>query len=171
MIVIAIRRKHIIHAQAIYIVNNVLLPKLEDHHLESEEIFRPVIKEVKHKTQLPSNCHNNILHYSAQDKLKNLCRNQVGMQITEFLVALNFKSKQADILKIRLKKAQLKLNITTCILLMESDITVLNKIQNNHAYNVMRKAHDYLFKFQPLAESKEWEVQVIGSSVRNFIYQ
>ncbi|GBB88930.1 hypothetical protein RclHR1_15540009 [Rhizophagus clarus] len=35
----------------------------------------------------------------------------------------------------------------------------------------MRKAHDYLFKLQLLAESEKWEVQIIGSSVRNFVYQ
>ncbi|GES77624.1 hypothetical protein GLOIN_2v1485023 [Rhizophagus clarus] len=129
------------------------------------------MKEVKHKTRLPSNCHDNIFLHSAQGKLKNLWRNQVGAQITEFLVALNSKSKQADILKMRLKKMQLKLNITTCILLIEPDVTVSNKIQNNHAYNVMRKAHDYLFKFQLLVESEEWEVQIIDPSVRNFVYQ
>ncbi|GBB94376.1 hypothetical protein RclHR1_23430001 [Rhizophagus clarus] len=174
----AIRRKHITHAQAIYIVNTILLPRLE-YRLKItiwedgkyEEIFRPVMKEVKYKTRLPSNCHDNILLHSAQGKLKNLWRNQVGAQITEFLVTLNSKSKQADILKMRLKKAQLKLNITTCILLMEPDVTVPNKIQNNYAYNVMRKAHDYLFKFQPLAESEEWEIQIIGPSIRNFVYQ
>ncbi|GES95992.1 hypothetical protein GLOIN_2v1485023 [Rhizophagus clarus] len=171
-------RKHITHAQAIYIVNTILLPRLE-YRLKItiwedgkyEEIFRPVMKEVKYKTRLPSNCHDNILLHSAQGKLKNLWRNQVGAQITEFLVTLNSKSKQADILKMRLKKAQLKLNITTCILLMEPDVTVPNKIQNNYAYNVMRKAHDYLFKFQPLAESEEWEIQIIGPSIRNFVYQ
>ncbi|GBB97388.1 hypothetical protein RclHR1_29830003 [Rhizophagus clarus] len=124
------------------------------------------MKEVKHKTRLPSNCHDNIFLHSAQGKLKNLWRNQVGAQITEFLVALNSKSKQADILKMRLKKMQLKLNITTCILLIEPDVTVSNKIQNNHAYNVMRKAHDYLFKFQLLVESEEWEVQIIDPSLQ-----
>ncbi|GBB85062.1 hypothetical protein RclHR1_11630004 [Rhizophagus clarus] len=177
-IVMTIRRKYITHVQAIYIVNTVLLPRLE-YRLNTtiwedgkyEKIFRPVMKEVKHKTRFPSNCHDNILFYSAQGKLKNLWRNQVGAQITEFLVALNSKSKQADILKMRLKKAQLKLNITICILLMKPDVTVPNKIQNNHAYNIMRKAHDYLFKFQPLTESEEWEIQIIGPSTGRYTIQ
>ncbi|PKC11177.1 hypothetical protein RhiirA5_397681 [Rhizophagus irregularis] len=51
------------------------------------------------------------------------------------------------------------------------DVTVLNKIPNNHAYNVMRKAHDYLFKFQPLTDNEEWDIPLIGPNVRNFVYQ
>ncbi|CAB4400585.1 unnamed protein product [Rhizophagus irregularis] len=69
-----------------------------------EEIFKPIMKVVKHKTQLPINCHDNILLHSAQGNLKNLWRNQIAVQITEFLVALNSQSKQADMLKMRLKK-------------------------------------------------------------------
>jgi hypothetical protein len=53
---------------------------------------------------------------------------------------------------------------------MEPDVTVPNKMPNNHAYNVMRKAHDYLFRFQPLTENEEWEIPLIGPSVKNFVY-
>jgi hypothetical protein len=119
----AIRCKYITHAQTIYIINTVLLPRLK-YRLKTtiwedkkyEETFRPVMKVVKHKEWLPTNCHDNILLHSAQGKLKNLWRNQIAVQITEFLVALNSQTKQADMLKMRLKKAQLMLNITTCIL-------------------------------------------------------
>ncbi|GES89606.1 Down syndrome cell adhesion molecule-like protein Dscam2 [Rhizophagus clarus] len=174
----AIRRKHITHAQAIYIVNAVLLPRLE-YRLKTtiweekkyEEIFRPVMKVIKHKARLPANCHDNILLHSAQGKLKNLWRNQLAAQITEFLVALNSQTKQADILKIRLKKAQLTLNITSCILTNDPDVTVPNKILNNHTYNVVRKAHDYFFKFHPLTENEEWNIPIIGPSVRDFVYE
>ncbi|GET56608.1 reverse transcriptase family protein [Rhizophagus irregularis DAOM 181602=DAOM 197198] len=177
-IVGAIRHKHITHAQAIYIINTVLLPRLE-YRLKTtvwedkkyEEIFKPVMQTIKHKTRLPSNCHDNILLHSAQGKLKNLWRNQIAAQISEFLVTINSQSKQADVVKMRLKKAQLILNITSCILLMEPDVTVLNKMPNNHAYNVMRKAHDYLFKFQPLTDNEEWDIPLIGPNVRNFVYQ
>jgi ribonuclease HI len=136
-----------------------------------EEMFKPIMQKIKHKTRLPNNCHDNILLHSAQGKLKNLWRNQIAAQITEFLVALNSQSKQADVIKMRLKKAQLTLNITSCILLMEPDVTVPNKLPNNHAYNVLRKAHDYLFKFQPLTESEEWDIPLIGPNVRNFVYK
>ncbi|CAB4496321.1 unnamed protein product [Rhizophagus irregularis] len=174
----AIRRKHITHMQAIYIINTVLLPRLE-YRLKTtiwedkkyEEIYKPIMKVVKHKTQLPINCHNNILLHSAQENLKNLWRNQTAAQITEFLVALNSQSKQADMLKMRLKKAQLTLNITSCILMTDPDVTVPNKMLNNHAYNVIRKAHDYLFKIHPLVESEEWNIPIIGLDVRNFVYQ
>ncbi|CAG8776228.1 21506_t:CDS:1, partial [Rhizophagus irregularis] len=44
-------------------------------------------------------------------------------------------------------------------------------MSNNHAYNVMRKAHDYLFKFHPLSDNKEWDIPLIGPNVRNFVYQ
>ncbi|CAG8776233.1 21507_t:CDS:1, partial [Rhizophagus irregularis] len=54
-----------------------------------EEFFKPVMQIIKHKTRLPRNCHDNILLHSAQGKLKNLWRNQVAAQITEFLVAIN----------------------------------------------------------------------------------
>ncbi|PKY33207.1 hypothetical protein RhiirB3_394622, partial [Rhizophagus irregularis] len=104
-------------------------------------------------------------------KLKNLWRNQIAAQITEFLVALNSQTKQADMLKMRLKKAQLTLNIMSCILTIDPDVTVSNKMLNNHAYNVARKAHDYLFKFHPLTESEEWNIPIISSNVRDFIYQ
>ncbi|GES75350.1 hypothetical protein GLOIN_2v1765740 [Rhizophagus clarus] len=142
----AIRRKHIIHAQAIYIINIVLLPRLE-YRLKTtiwkdrkyEEIFKPVMKVVKYKVRLPANCHDNILLHSAQRKLKNLWRNQIATQVTEFLVVLNSQSKQADILKIRLKKVQLALNIALCIPTMDPDVTVFNKLPNNHAYNVKDK--------------------------------
>ncbi|GBB90255.1 hypothetical protein RclHR1_17140001 [Rhizophagus clarus] len=80
------------------------------------------MKVIKHKARLPANCHDNILLHSAQGKLKNLWRNQLAAQITEFLVALNSQTKQADILKMRLKKAQLTLNITSCIL--TNDLTL-----------------------------------------------
>ncbi|PKC07395.1 hypothetical protein RhiirA5_399882 [Rhizophagus irregularis] len=174
----AIRRKHITHMQAIYIINTVLLPRLE-YRLKTtiwedkkyEEIYKPIMKVVKHKTRLPINCHNNILLHSAQGNLKNLWRNQTAAQITEFLVALNSQSKQADMLKMRLKKAQLTLNITSCILMTDPDVTVPNKMLNNHAYNVIRKAHDYLFKIHPLVESEEWNIPIIGPDVRNFVYQ
>ena len=95
----------------------------------------------------------------------------MAVQITEFLVAINSQSKQADIIKMRLKKAQLILNISSCVLLMELDITVLNKMSNNHAYNVMRKAHDYLFKFHPLLDNEKWDISLIDLNVRNFVYQ
>ncbi|GBC25678.2 zinc finger BED domain-containing protein RICESLEEPER 2-like [Rhizophagus irregularis DAOM 181602=DAOM 197198] len=165
----AIRRKHITHMQAIYIINMVLLPRLE-YRLKTtiwedkkyEEIYKPIMKVVKHKTRLPINCHNNILLHSAQGNLKNLWRNQTAAQITEFLVALNSQSKQADMLKMRLKKAQLTLNITSCILMTDPDVTVPNKMLNNHAYNVIRKAHDYLFKIHPLVESEKWNIPIIG---------
>ncbi|GBC09777.1 hypothetical protein RclHR1_00910027 [Rhizophagus clarus] len=168
----AIRRKHIIHAQAIYIINIVLLPRLE-YRLKTtiwkdrkyEEIFKPVMKVVKYKVRLPANCHDNILLHSAQRKLKNLWRNQIATQVTEFLVVLNSQSKQADILKIRLKKVQLALNIALCIPTMDPDVTVFNKLPNNHAYNVVRKAHDYYFKFHPLTESEKWNILLIGPSV------
>ncbi|EXX66493.1 hypothetical protein RirG_123270 [Rhizophagus irregularis DAOM 197198w] len=101
----------------------------------------------------------------------NLWRNQTAAQITEFLVALNSQSKQADMLKMRLKKAQLTLNITSCILMTDPDVTVPNKMLNNHAYNVIRKAHDYLFKIHPLVESEKWNIPIIGPDVRNFVYQ
>ncbi|CAB5364498.1 unnamed protein product [Rhizophagus irregularis] len=174
----AIRRKHITHMQAIYIINTVLLPRLE-YRLKTtiwedkkyEEIYKPIMKVVKHKTRLPINCHNNILLHSAQGNLKNLWRNQTAAQITEFLVALNSQSKQADMLKMRLKKAQLTLNITSCILMTDPDVTVPNKMLNNHAYNVIRKAHDYLFKIHLLVESEEWNIPIIGPDVRNFVYQ
>ncbi|RGB25497.1 hypothetical protein C1646_771637 [Rhizophagus diaphanus] len=42
---------------------------------------------------------------------------------------------------------------------------------NNHAYNVMRKAHDYLFKFQPLTDNEEWDIPLIGLNVKSFVYQ
>ncbi|CAG8780194.1 20057_t:CDS:1, partial [Rhizophagus irregularis] len=71
----------------------------------------------------------------------------------------------------RLKKAQLILNISSCVLLMEPDVTVPNKMPNNHAYNVMRKAYDYLFKFHPLSDNEEWDIPLIGLNVRNFVYQ
>ncbi|EXX66343.1 hypothetical protein RirG_124710 [Rhizophagus irregularis DAOM 197198w] len=71
----------------------------------------------------------------------------------------------------RLKKAQLTLNITSCILTIDLDVTVPNKMLNNHAYNVARKAHDYLFKFHPLTESEEWNIPIIGPNVRDFVYQ
>src|SRR3954468_7786421 len=102
------------------------------------------MKVVKHKAWLPTNCHNNILLHSAQGKLKNLWRNQIATQIMEFLVALNSQMKQADMLKMRLKKAQLTLNIMSYILMIDPDVIVPNKISNNHAYNVARKAYDYL---------------------------
>jgi hypothetical protein len=54
---------------------------------------------------------------------------------------------------------------------MESDVTVPNKILNNHVYNIIRKAHDYLFRFQPLTENEEWKIPLIGPNVRNFVYQ
>ncbi|CAB4483140.1 unnamed protein product [Rhizophagus irregularis] len=136
-----------------------------------EEFFKPVMQIIKHKTRLPRNCHDNILLHSAQGKLKNLWRNQVAAQITEFLVAINSRSKQADIIKMRLKKAQLILNISSCVFLMKPDVTVSNKMSNNHAYNVMRKAHDYLFKFHPLSDNEEWDIPLIGPNVRNFVYQ
>ncbi|GBC39984.2 ribonuclease H-like domain-containing protein [Rhizophagus irregularis DAOM 181602=DAOM 197198] len=129
------------------------------------------MKVVKHKARLPTSCHDNILLHFAQGKLKNLWRNQIAAQITEFLVALNSQTKQADMLKMRLKKAQLTLNIMSCILTIDPDVTVSNKMLNNHAYNVARKAHDYLFKFYPLTESEEWNIPIISSNVRDFIYQ
>ncbi|GBC04358.1 hypothetical protein RclHR1_05640001 [Rhizophagus clarus] len=45
---------------------------------------------------------------------------------------------------------------------MDPDVTVLNKLPNNHAYNVVRKAHDYYFKFHPLTENEEWNILLIG---------
>ncbi|PKK59590.1 hypothetical protein RhiirC2_794633 [Rhizophagus irregularis] len=95
----------------------------------------------------------------------------MAAQIMEFLVAINSRSKQADIIKMRLKKAQLILNISSCVLLMEPDVTVPNKMLNNHAYNVMRKAHDYLFKFHSLSDNEEWDIPLIGLNIRNFVYQ
>ncbi|GES89835.1 ribonuclease H-like domain-containing protein [Rhizophagus clarus] len=71
----------------------------------------------------------------------------------------------------RLKKAQLTLNITSCILTNDPDVTVPNKILNNHTYNVVRKAHDYFFKFHPLTENEEWNIPIIGPSVRDFVYE
>jgi hypothetical protein len=35
----------------------------------------------------------------------------------------------------------------------------------------MRKAYDYLFKFQPLTDNEEWDIPLIGLNVRNFVYQ
>ncbi|CAG8759116.1 15500_t:CDS:2, partial [Rhizophagus irregularis] len=162
----------------IYIINTVLLPRLE-YRLKTtiwedkkyEETFRPVMKVVKHKARLPTSCHDNILLHSAQGKLKNLWRNQIAAQITELLVALNAQTKQADMLKMRLKKAQLTLNITSCILMINPDVTVPNKMLNNHAYNMARKAHDYLFKFHPLTESEEWNIPIISPNMRDFIYK
>ncbi|PKK67991.1 hypothetical protein RhiirC2_713711 [Rhizophagus irregularis] len=68
----AIRRKRITYVQAIYIINAVLLPRLE-YKLKTtiwedkkyEEIFRPVMKVVKHKARLPVKCHDNILLHLA----------------------------------------------------------------------------------------------------------
>ncbi|PKC60868.1 hypothetical protein RhiirA1_444707 [Rhizophagus irregularis] len=129
------------------------------------------MKVVKHKVRLPTSCHDNILLHSAQGKLKNLWRNQIAAQITELLVALNAQTKQADMLKMRLKKVQLTLNITSCILMINPDVTVPNKMLNNHAYNMARKAHDYLFKFHPLTESEEWNIPIISPNMRDFIYK
>ncbi|CAB4375565.1 unnamed protein product [Rhizophagus irregularis] len=54
---------------------------------------------------------------------------------------------------------------------MEPNVTVPNKIPNNHAYNVMRKAYDYLFKFHPLSNNEEWDIPLIDPNIRNFVYQ
>ncbi|PKC01007.1 hypothetical protein RhiirA5_427386 [Rhizophagus irregularis] len=85
--------------------------------------------------------------------------------------SFNAQTKQADILKMRLKKAQLTLNIMSYILTINPDVTVPNKMSNNHVYNMARKAHDYLFKFHLLTESEEWNILIISPNVKVFIYQ
>jgi hypothetical protein len=54
---------------------------------------------------------------------------------------------------------------------MKLDVTIPNKMLNNHAYHIMRKAHDYLFKFQPLTDNEKWNIPLIELNVKNFIYQ
>ncbi|GES75296.1 ribonuclease H-like domain-containing protein [Rhizophagus clarus] len=54
---------------------------------------------------------------------------------------------------------------------MDPNVIVPNKLLNNHAYNVVRKAYDYYFKFHLLTESEKWNIPLIESSVRNFVYQ
>jgi hypothetical protein len=73
----AIRCKHITYAQAIYIINAVLLPRLE-YRLKTtiwkdkkyEEIFRPVMKVVKHKARFPVKLPPEINEFYHLSKLK-----------------------------------------------------------------------------------------------------
>ncbi|GBB95153.1 hypothetical protein RclHR1_02490008 [Rhizophagus clarus] len=48
---------------------------------------------------------------------------------------------------------------------MDPNVIVPNKLLNNHAYNVVRKAYDYYFKFHLLTESEKWNIPLIESSV------
>src|SRR6266536_3271632 len=106
-----ISKKHITSAQAVYINNVVLIPRLEyrlktsiwDDHVY-EELFRPVYMAIKKKHRLPINTHSNILTHKAIGNVKNLWRNQLASQITEFFVSLNSADKASEIVIIRLKK-------------------------------------------------------------------
>ncbi|RGB24557.1 hypothetical protein C1646_772908 [Rhizophagus diaphanus] len=42
-------------------------------------------------------------------------------------------------------------------------------MSNNHTYNVMRKAHDYLFKFHPLSDNEEWDIPLISSNKASYL--
>ena len=169
-------KKMITVSQLVYINNAVLIPRLE-YRLKTcimedvmyETLYRPIVKTLKNKAHLPSNTQNNILTHPGTFNLRTLWDNQLAAQITELIITLNSPSPAQCTTEIRLKQAQLALNITMTIIEAEPRLIVLNKIMNNHAYGVLRKAKDYMFSIQTPHNTDDWKIQGTGPDIRSWL--
>src|SRR6516162_4852834 len=109
-------------SQLVYISNTVLIPRLEYRckttileDARYEKLFSPVYKAAKHKLGLSSKTHNNIITHPGLVNLTSLWKNQLAAHITEFFVLINTHLRALDTTLIRLRQAQLDLNLTNCI--------------------------------------------------------
>jgi len=145
------RYKRINISQLTYINNTVLLPRLEYRMkctIWSDQTYltlhRPIYTVAKHKIGLARTAHNNILEHPGLINMKSLWKNQLAALTTEFIVLLNTPLKAQRLVEARLRAAQIQLNITECILEVDSKYIVPYHLRNNFSYEVLRKCKDYL---------------------------
>lgn len=133
-------------------------------------LYRPLYITIKHKIGLSRTVHNNILEHPGIVNMKSLWKNQLAALITELYVLLNTTSKAQKLLVLRLKAAQLRLNITECILTIDPKFIVPYSIKNNLAFNILKKSKDYLYSTTiPQGILDEWTIQGKGCPIYKWL--
>src|SRR3954454_5851353 len=123
-----------------YLYNNVIMPKLEDTHkitplteAQCHKIERKAIALIKNKTQLPTTANDNIIHNRNLVGIKKLWDNYKEYHITSLSQRLNSDGPLNIITEIRLRRAQITLNLHISVLLANETQLHHGKLKNNLA--------------------------------------
>jgi ribonuclease HI len=91
-------KKHITHEQVIYIINKVLVPKIEYLNQNSilsfnqcSKLFNPIKKLFKHKFHLPKSINDNIIYNPLIEHINNFYNNQLSSHAAFTTILLNNK--------------------------------------------------------------------------------
>lgn len=162
-----LKYKKLTVAQLVYVNNRVIIPRAE-YRMQSTSIsdntatrlHRPFIMLLKKKLSLSSKTHNNLIHHTGLIGALSLQQSLFTAQSTNLVIRLNENTLSGRSTRMRLRHAQLKLGLSKCILTCEPSDIVYQKLNNNFAFNTLRKMKDQLFSFtMPERITNTWNVK------------
>ena len=114
---------------------------------------------------LPSTAQTNIITHPGIFNITTLWQNQMEHHTTEFLIRLNDQSWASSTTEIRLRRAQLHLKMTSCILTAPTAHFVHFPPMHNLSFHILRHIKYYLFDFDNTLTTRDWEIVGFGTSI------
>ncbi len=136
-------------AQFCYIYNGVIIPKVEYLHkithlsdTKCHNLEKIATKYLKNRFHLPITANDNILFHKGLIGIKHLWDNYKEYHITSLIQRLNSDKKDGIVTEIRLRRAQLMLNLTEPIWQTNRDIPIdMHLIKHNIAITEFIAGH------------------------------
>jgi len=168
--------KKLTNSHIIYLINTVLLPKLEylitacaltekkAHHL-----FKPIMHLAKRKCGLASTTGNHILTHPHILNMNTLWQSMIASQWSEFCIRINGNDWAATSTLCRLRDAQNILCLPTNILNTDPRILKNSHIKDNFSFHVLSMLKEYLVHFTSSPNLENWQMDGIGTPISHIL--
>jgi exonuclease III/ribonuclease HI len=171
-----LRSKKVTAAQLVYINNKVLLARIEywtkiSYISESncKKLHNKFIRLIKNKMRIAANANNNIFNHQGLVGATALYQQLRSAQFAEFIIRINSHDWDGISTRIILRKTQLRLGLTECILTIDPTKILKCTRPKNFSFEILKAMRDQLFEFNSSTHTQSWHIPSMGPTIHDII--